>query len=73
MFFLCNLPMQGQFKEGKAKGHGLITYPDGSHGAPRCEGVFDGDVCVRRCDSSEAVRRAKLAQTTARSLSEQLQ
>ena len=56
---------QGQFKGGECNGLGLITLPDGSHGNPRCEGVYRGEACEKRCDASEAVKKARQARNTA--------
>ncbi len=60
--------LQGQFKAGESNGLARLTLPDGSHGNPHCEGVYRVGVCERRCDSSEAVKKAQEAATTARIL-----
>lgn len=59
---------QGQFQEGGAHGLGLITFPDGSHGQPTCEGKFEGSACVERKSSGDAPKRARQAAATARTL-----
>lgn len=66
------LILQGQFKNGECNGPALITLPDGSHGNPRCEGVYRGSVCERRCEAGDAVRRARQAQNISRTISTDL-
>ena len=63
--------IQGQFLDGSARGLGLITFPNGTHGQPRCEGKFEGDVCVERCKAGEAIKRARQSAANARSKAQQ--
>ena len=63
---------QGQFREGKVKGGGLVTFPDGSHGQPRNEGRFEDQACVERRRCAEAVERARQSSAKARTLAEDI-
>ena len=63
---LC--PLQGQFHDGAAKGLGLVTFADGSHGHPRCEGQFEGVECVKRCAPGDIVKRARQTAARARAI-----
>ena len=54
------------------KGLGLVTFADGSHGRPRCEGQFEGVECVRRCSTTEMVKRARQSAAKARTVVQQL-
>ena len=58
--------VQGQFEEGVALGLGLVTFPDGSHGQPTCEGKFKGGQCTERKSSGEAPKLARQAAAKAR-------
>ncbi len=48
---------------------GLLTFPDGSHGAPRNEGVFENNKLLKREKCQAVVQRAKNSASTARGLS----
>lgn len=50
------------------KGLGLITFPDGSNGQPRKEGVFEGLELVQRCSAREAIQAARQSAANARGL-----
>ena len=54
------------------KGLGLVTFADGSHGRPRCEGQFEGVECVKRCSTAEMVKRARQSAAKARTVVQQL-
>ncbi len=60
--------VQGQFEEGNAAGLGLVTFPDGSHGQPPCEGKFRGGECVERRSCGDVARLARQAAASARAL-----
>lgn len=47
---------------------GLLTFPDGSHGIPRNEGLFENNKLLRREKCSAVVQRAQSASKSARSL-----
>lgn len=47
---------------------GLLTFPDGSHGIPRNEGVFSDNKLLKREKSQAVVQRARSSACTARSL-----
>ncbi|XP_071826960.1 MORN repeat-containing protein 4-like isoform X1 [Apostichopus japonicus] len=55
------MTFEGEFKQGKVSGKGLITFPDGQHGLPRREGIFEGTRLVERTRSTDAVERARQA------------
>ena len=42
-------------------GNGVVTFGDGTHGRPRCEGFFEGSRLIRRELSTEAVKKARQA------------
>lgn len=71
--FSCdiNFLFQGQFHEGSARGLGLVTFADGSHGQPPCEGYFEGSVCVKRKATEDAPKRARQAAAAARAILQQ--
>lgn len=47
---------------------GLLTFPDGSHGIPRNEGLFENNKLLRREKCSAVVQRAQSASKSARNL-----
>lgn len=47
---------------------GLLTFPDGSHGIPRNEGLFENNKLLRREKCSGVVQRAQSASKSARNL-----
>lgn len=47
---------------------GLLTFPDGSHGVPRNEGVFENNKLLKREKCQAVVQRAKNSASTARGL-----
>ena len=54
--------------QGSAKGCGLVTFSDGSHGQPRQEGKFEGLELIERCSATAAVQKARQSAADARSL-----
>ena len=52
------LRYEGEFRNGEMKGLGLITFPDGSHGIPTCEGLFDGFRLIAKRNALEVVKKA---------------
>ncbi|ELK00862.1 MORN repeat-containing protein 4 [Pteropus alecto] len=63
-----NMTFEGEFKNGRVDGFGLLTFPDGSHGIPRNEGLFENNKLLRREKCSAVVQRAQSASKSARSL-----
>ncbi|XP_072827821.1 MORN repeat-containing protein 4 isoform X2 [Vicugna pacos] len=63
-----NMTFEGEFKNGRVDGLGLLTFPDGSHGIPRNEGLFENNKLLRREKCSVVVQRAQSASKSARSL-----
>ncbi|XP_059982437.1 MORN repeat-containing protein 4 isoform X2 [Lagenorhynchus albirostris] len=63
-----NMTFEGEFKNGRVDGLGLLTFPDGSHGIPRNEGLFENNKLLRREKCSAVVQRAQSASKSARSL-----
>ena len=64
--------LQGQFSGGRARGKGLITFADGTHGRPTNEGSFEDNKCVERCKVPDAVRKAREAASDARKKAQRL-
>ena len=60
------MKFEGEFRDGKCQGLGLLTFPDGTSGRPRQEGEWDGTRLVRRAKADEAVRKAQDAAVQAR-------
>ncbi|XP_008571452.1 PREDICTED: MORN repeat-containing protein 4 isoform X1 [Galeopterus variegatus] len=63
-----NMTYEGEFKNGRVDGFGLLTFPDGSHGIPRNEGLFENNKLLRREKCSAVVQRAQSASKSARNL-----
>ncbi|XP_036294663.1 MORN repeat-containing protein 4 isoform X1 [Pipistrellus kuhlii] len=63
-----NMTFEGEFKNGRVDGFGLLTFPDGSHGIPRNEGLFENNKLLRREKCSAVVQRAQSASKSARNL-----
>nr|XP_012999070.1 MORN repeat-containing protein 4 isoform X1 [Cavia porcellus] len=63
-----NMTFEGEFKNGRVDGFGLLTFPDGSHGIPRNEGLFENNKLLRREKCSAVVQRAQSASKSARDL-----
>ncbi|KAK6185757.1 hypothetical protein SNE40_007919 [Patella caerulea] len=67
IFTRCdNMKFEGQFLDGKIKGLGLITFSNNTHGLPRNEGYFDGNMIVRREKCPSAIEKANNAAEVAR-------
>lgn len=49
---------EGEFKEGKIIGRGILTFTDKSHGLPRNEGYFEGNKLLRREKCTDIISRA---------------
>ncbi|XP_069835001.1 MORN repeat-containing protein 4 [Dendropsophus ebraccatus] len=49
---------EGEFKGGRVEGYGLLTFPDGSHGMPRNEGLFENNKLVKREKCQAVIQRA---------------
>ncbi|XP_063721562.1 MORN repeat-containing protein 4 homolog [Symsagittifera roscoffensis] len=52
------LRYEGEFRNGEMKGLGILTFPDGTHGTPTCEGLFDGLRVVSRKNARDVVMEA---------------
>uniref|UniRef100_A0A7N4NYQ7 MORN repeat-containing protein 4 n=1 Tax=Sarcophilus harrisii TaxID=9305 RepID=A0A7N4NYQ7_SARHA len=63
-----NMTFEGEFKSGRVDGFGLLTFPDGSHGVPRNEGLFENNKLLRREKCSAVIQRAQRASESARNL-----
>lgn len=57
---------EGRFCDGAPKGAGLITFPDGTNGNPRYEGVFDGFKLMRRAEVPQELIKARQSAERAR-------
>ena len=62
------MKFEGEFKEGKIHGRGLITFSDGTHGIPRTEGFFDGNKLTSRENCGDVVESARQAAEMARKI-----
>ncbi|KAA0718247.1 MORN repeat-containing protein 4 [Triplophysa tibetana] len=62
------MKFEGEFKSGRVEGYGLLTFPDGSHGVPRSEGMFENNKLLKREKCQAVVQRAKNSASTARGL-----
>ena len=62
------MKFEGRFKNGKVSGPGLITFPDGGHGRPRKEGIFEGTKLIRRETVTDSIEKARKAARKARDL-----
>ncbi|XP_028917156.1 MORN repeat-containing protein 4 isoform X1 [Ornithorhynchus anatinus] len=63
-----NMTFEGEFKNGRVDGFGLLTFPDGSHGLPRNEGLFENNRLLRREKCAAVLQRAQSASQAARGL-----
>ncbi len=59
---------EGQFKDGCIRGHGLVTFPDGTNGIPRNEGLFEQDKMVTRGKCDQVIQDANMAAQIAQKL-----
>ena len=59
---------EGEFREGKVIGKGLLTFTDGSHGLPRNEGVFEQNKLTQRLKCTDAISKATQAAKNANKL-----
>ncbi len=59
---------EGEFKQGKVSGLGLLTFTDGTNGLPRNEGVFEGTRLVERRKTTDVVTRARQVGQRARAI-----
>ncbi|KAJ8025407.1 MORN repeat-containing protein 4 [Holothuria leucospilota] len=59
---------EGEFRQGKVSGKGIITFPNGEHGLPRREGIFEGTRLVERMRCSETIELARQAAANASSI-----
>ena len=48
-----------------------MTFSDGSHGQPPCEGYFEGSTCVERKSAQDAPKCARQAAALARAILQQ--
>ncbi|KAM7385615.1 hypothetical protein PAMP_001690 [Pampus punctatissimus] len=62
------MKFEGEFKDGRVEGYGLLTFPDGAHGVPRNEGLFQNHKLQKREKCAGVVQRAQASATNARSL-----
>uniref|UniRef100_A0A3P8Z0W5 MORN repeat-containing protein 4 n=1 Tax=Esox lucius TaxID=8010 RepID=A0A3P8Z0W5_ESOLU len=62
------MKFEGEFKSGRVEGYGLLTFPDGNHGVPRNEGLFENHKLQKREKCPGVIQRAQGAASTARSL-----
>ncbi|CAB1312889.1 unnamed protein product [Coregonus sp. 'balchen'] len=62
------MKFEGEFKSGCVEGYGLLTFPNGNHGVPRNEGLFENHKLQKRENCPGVVQRAQGAASTARSL-----
>ncbi|XP_072471853.1 MORN repeat-containing protein 4 homolog [Notamacropus eugenii] len=63
-----NMTFEGEFKSGRVDGFSLLTFPDGSHGVPRNEGLFENNKLLRREKCPAVIQRAQRASESARNL-----
>ncbi|KAL4641043.1 MORN repeat-containing protein 4 isoform X1 [Arapaima gigas] len=63
------MKFEGEFKSGRVEGYGLLTFPDGAHGVPRNEGVFENNKLLKREKCQAVVQRAQSSASMARGLS----
>ncbi|XP_075260200.1 MORN repeat-containing protein 4 homolog [Convolutriloba macropyga] len=52
------LRYEGEFRNGEMTGLGIMTFPDGTHGTPTCEGLFDGSRMIARKNARDMVIKA---------------
>ncbi|XP_039640587.1 MORN repeat-containing protein 4 isoform X2 [Perca fluviatilis] len=62
------MKFEGEFKDGRVEGYGLLTFPDGAHGVPRNEGLFQSHKLQKREKCPGVVQRAQASASNARSL-----
>uniref|UniRef100_W5N577 MORN repeat-containing protein 4 n=1 Tax=Lepisosteus oculatus TaxID=7918 RepID=W5N577_LEPOC len=62
------MKFEGEFKGGRVEGYGLLTFPDGAHGVPRNEGVFENNKLQRREKCQAVIQRAQGSAAVARGL-----
>ncbi|XP_077862681.1 MORN repeat-containing protein 4 homolog [Saccoglossus kowalevskii] len=60
------MKFEGEYRDGKVNGNGLLTFADGTHGLPRNEGLFQGTRFIERKKCPEIVQRAQRAATIAK-------
>ena len=66
------MKFEGRFQEGRVNGPGLITFPNGDHGRPRNEGIFEGTKIVRRENVTDTVKHARVCAAKAREIQKNL-
>ncbi|XP_077585978.1 MORN repeat-containing protein 4 [Stigmatopora nigra] len=62
------MKFEGEFKGGRVEGYGLLTFPHGTHGIPRNEGLFQNHKLQRREKCTSVVQRAQASANNARSV-----
>ncbi|CAI5654101.1 MORN repeat-containing protein 4 isoform X1 [Oreochromis niloticus] len=62
------MKFEGEFKDGRVEGYGLLTFPDGTHGVPRNEGLFQNHKLLKREKCPGVVQRAQASASNAHSL-----
>nr|XP_046258059.1 MORN repeat-containing protein 4 [Scatophagus argus] len=62
------MKFEGEFKDGRVEGYGLLTFPDGAHGVPRNEGLFQNHKLQKREKCPGVVQRAQASASSARTL-----
>ncbi|XP_010781010.1 MORN repeat-containing protein 4 [Notothenia coriiceps] len=69
VFSRCDgMKFEGEFKDGRVEGYGLLTFPDGAHGVPRNEGLFQNHKLQKREKCPGVVQRAQASASNARIL-----
>ncbi|XP_029466006.1 MORN repeat-containing protein 4 isoform X1 [Rhinatrema bivittatum] len=63
-----NMKFEGEFKSGRVEGYGLLTFPDGSHGIPKNEGLFENNRLLKREKCQSTIQRALSASKSAYNL-----
>nr|XP_033798826.1 MORN repeat-containing protein 4 isoform X2 [Geotrypetes seraphini] len=63
-----NMKFEGEFKNGRVEGYGLLTFPDGSHGIPRNEGLFENNKLLKREKCQATIQQALSASKSAYNL-----
>uniref|UniRef100_A0A8C9NXS6 MORN repeat-containing protein 4 n=1 Tax=Spermophilus dauricus TaxID=99837 RepID=A0A8C9NXS6_SPEDA len=63
-----HMTFEGEFKNGRVDGFGLLTFPDGSHGIPSNQGLFENNKLLWREKCSAVVQRVQSASKSTRKL-----
>lgn len=62
VFTRCDgMKFEGEFKNGRVEGYGLLMFPDGSHGHPRNEGIFENNRLSKREKCQAVIQRAQIS------------